>query len=1037
VTSTAPQALSSASTLQELVDLVPGFIRTRFKPILVEQYNLWTKINSLRSQTARLEEYVVTGGFPPEIQGSIKLPTFQFSKEVSRSDLDLAHKLAVANEKTINDARVTILKAATTAKQAELKYLLELTSDAALFNSVEILCSTTVRQVAEDAGIKLTDTGCFVVGSPEPQPIASEIKFFTQHYGTIVRRTAVLAHMSNERELLRKTAALRITDKASADIAMKDTPEASGSATVNQAIETSLENFAKKYNLDSLKSMHTLPAHNDARQKYAGLTLREKPSQTTRSEQSSETSDARWTERKTERQRKGEEACTEAVWEEGERKRRRQEAQKLARVGISFEFCSGDKTFHVCRESVSWPRTPRALLCTAVRNAELFLSVGIDSLRIHCAKELPCDVIDGAIHFNTGVFKLPGVTLTETTEYCLAFNGKFIFHSLPDPFLVHKAWKGFEKNVRWRYIFRDQPGRLYIRRFNIPSDVKPTIQDPGFERGLEAAKDLLLEKVAALQLTSKARFNPNLRAIRQELQSKSYLVLATDKNLGIAVVSKAWYISECTNHLSDKSIYEQISDTEVIQRANQVEHWIASLLASAAKNTNSDEFDIFVKYLLTRVTTENLSVPTFKGLPKVHKPLWNLRPIIPSHSWITAGASKVADYLLQPVLQLYSWVVHSTIEVINTVRGSRANRSNETYIVTGDVQSFYTNVPIAETISLIKKIVTEEMAYEPWKVSLIEICLVAVMNNNCFQYGDEFYRQINGIAMGTSVAPVFANIYAAQFEQDLDEWRGKGLLSYVRYIDDIKFIFEGSQKQLSSFLSTRHFGKLKVSWDIRSAWEETPFLDCSFFFTSKPGVTELQSKLFRKKMNKHQYIPWSSAHPESVKRSFVKAELTRFMIVSSLKSFFEESKEMFFMNLRRRGYPADKLVEYGKQVDYRSRSSVLRNSGNKRLEKQTPLLLPSSYNEVWNMLNLKDVCDIMLKTWVHDKVEIPDSLKGPIVKSLRRSENLYDKATKWNVETLHTMNHENHGGSKKRSFEDAFYRVGSRARIEALRPRLS
>jgi len=219
--------------------------------------------------------------------------------------------------------------------------------------------------------------------------------------------------------------------------------------------------------------------------------------------------------------------------------------------------------------------------------------------------------------------------------------------------------------------------------------------------------------------------------------------------------------------------------------------------------------------------------------------------------------------------------------------------------------------PIAETISLIKKIVIEEMEYEPWKVSLIEICLVAVMNNNCFQYRDEFYSQINGIAMGTSVAPVFANIYAAQFEQDLDEWREKGLLSYVCYIDNIKFIFEGSQKQLSSFLSTQHFGKLKVSWDIRSAWEETPFLDCSFFFTLKPGITELQSKLFRKKINKHQYIPWFSAHLESVKRSFVKAELTRYMIVSSQKSFFEESMEMFFMNLRRRGYLADKLVEYG------------------------------------------------------------------------------------------------------------------------------
>ena len=62
--------------------------------------------------------------------------------------------------------------------------------------------------------------------------------------------------------------------------------------------------------------------------------------------------------------------------------------------------------------------------------------------------------------------------------------------------------------------------------------------------------------------------------------------------------------------------------------------------------------------------------------------MWTLRPIIPSHSWITAGASKVADYLLQPVLTLYPWVVNSTIEVINNVRDSSANQAKKTWIVT-------------------------------------------------------------------------------------------------------------------------------------------------------------------------------------------------------------------------------------------------------------------------------------------------------------------------------------------------------------------
>jgi len=323
ITSTAPQALASASTLQTLVDLVAGSIRAYFKPILVEHYNLWTKIYSLRSQSARLAQYMVKGEFPAEIQGSVKLATFQFSKEVSRSDLDLVHKLAVANEKIAQDARVDMLKVASEAKKAQLKFLVELSSDTAINKSVDNLCSTTVWQVPEDSGIKLTDAGLFAAGSPKPQPIASEIKFFTQQYGTIVRQMTVLAHMSFVREMLQKSAAARITDKSSADVEMKDSSEASGAATVNQAIQKLLENFGKKYNLDSHKCMQPPSTYSNVRQKVANVTLREKPSQATGSEEGSETSDTRWTERKTKRQRKGEEVCTgKTAWEERKRKRK-------------------------------------------------------------------------------------------------------------------------------------------------------------------------------------------------------------------------------------------------------------------------------------------------------------------------------------------------------------------------------------------------------------------------------------------------------------------------------------------------------------------------------------------------------------------------------------------------------------------------------------------------------------------------------------------------------------------------------------------
>ena len=111
-------------------------------------------------------------------------------------------------------------------------------------------------------------------------------------------------------------------------------------------------------------------------------------------------------------------------------------------------------------------------------------------------------------------------------------------------------------------------------------------------------------------------------------------------------------------------------------------------------------------------------MPVFKGFPKDRKQ----RGLVPSHSWITAGASKVADYLNQLVLALYPWVVNSTIKVINMVRESKVNRNDEVWLVTGDVQSFYTNVPIKESderdeLRTLAGLLNHGMSYRSWKTT--------------------------------------------------------------------------------------------------------------------------------------------------------------------------------------------------------------------------------------------------------------------------------------------------------------------------------
>ena len=74
----------------------------------------------------------------------------------------------------------------------------------------------------------------------------------------------------------------------------------------------------------------------------------------------------------------------------------------------------------------------------------------------------------------------------------------------------------------------------------------------------------------------------------------------------------------------------------------------------------------------------------------------------------------------------------------------------------------------------------------------------------------------------------------------------------------------------------------------------------------------------------------------------------------------------------------------------------------------------------------------MINVGQHNEVEKPKSLQGPIIKSLRRLENFYDKFSKWNWATLNSVKTV---GTKKCTYEDAFHLTARRARIEALRLR--
>ena len=97
-------------------------------------------------------------------------------------------------------------------------------------------------------------------------------------------------------------------------------------------------------------------------------------------------------------------------------------------------------------------------------------------------------------------------------------------------------------------------------------------------------------------------------------------------------------------------------------------------------------------------------------------------------------------------------------------------------LVTLDVSSPYTNIPNHEGIQAVADHIRRDPNKQnigPYIIRLLKLFLHS-MN---FEFNGDHYLQIGGTAMGTALAPNYANLFMDRFEtKALDNWNPKPLL---------------------------------------------------------------------------------------------------------------------------------------------------------------------------------------------------------------------------------------------------------------------
>jgi hypothetical protein len=87
--------------------------------------------------------------------------------------------------------------------------------------------------------------------------------------------------------------------------------------------------------------------------------------------------------------------------------------------------------------------------------------------------------------------------------------------------------------------------------------------------------------------------------------------------------------------------------------------------------------------------------------------------------------------------------------------------------------------------------------------------LEIIMEQNYFQFNQEYYKQIDGLAMGAPMSSILVEIYVQNMEHtDISHPKQtKQIIAYFRYVDDILIIYDEKKTDINHKLD--EFNKLQ------------------------------------------------------------------------------------------------------------------------------------------------------------------------------------------------------------------------------------
>ena len=477
--------------------------------------------------------------------------------------------------------------------------------------------------------------------------------------------------------------------------------------------------------------------------------------------------------------------------------------------------------------------------------------------------------------------------------------------------------KRFHRNLRLKSHFKEDEDLLSDQTDHVLSDISPISQtddtdafghrefknkskfNPKGPLPLEAF--ILANESDTSFLKWSNPSNNNLtrgerHAMTELIKNRDITIKKADKGSSVVIMNTHDYITETQKLLDNTTHYRLDTSCQTDPHNALILEALDRLLEQ--EEITEDTYD----YLANDLPR----TPLLYTQPKIHKGVLPppCRPIVSGNDSPSERISQFVDWFLKPIVPTIPSYIKDTTDFIRRIE-NLPNIPDNCIMATLDVSALYTNIPHNEGIQACLNALNEDRGVHvlPNNVSLVNLLRLVLTTNN-FEFNTTHYTQISGTAMGTKLAPSYANIFMAQYEEDIVYPFTPKPIVWWRYIDDVFALFDTSEHEITEFVSylNRSHDTIKFTSEISAT--EINFLDTTVY---RHG-NKLQIRAYSKPTDANNYLLYQSCHPPHCKNSLPYSQFLRIKRICSDIDDFDSKALVMGQNFIRRGYPPN-LIE--------------------------------------------------------------------------------------------------------------------------------